>query len=409
MLTKCPECELPVSDKAILCPHCGYPLKPEYTKKVARKKPKRQRLPNGFGQISELKGLNLRKPFRAMVTIGKTDKGKPICKLLQPEAYFETYNEAYMALMEYNRNPAIISNSITIGELYDRWFKARSTEWKEAVINSTKSAWRYCNSVKNIKVTELRPHHIRYCIEEAEVEIHGEVRTASPQFKRRIKTIFNKMLNYAVEYDIVDKNIARTFIVEKTLKDKEIEENSSKHIPYTDEEIKTLWENAEISPAARVILIQCYSGMRPKELEILEVENINIENRTMKTGVKTKAGINRIIPIHSKIYGLVKTQYEKALKVGSKYLFYREYAGKVIQYTRSCFLKDIEYAKRDLNISKEHRPHDGRAHFITQAKKYNVDEYAIKRIVGHSIKDITELIYTQRDIDWLVNEMEKIK
>ena len=27
MLMKCPECELQVSDKAIDCPHCGYPLK----------------------------------------------------------------------------------------------------------------------------------------------------------------------------------------------------------------------------------------------------------------------------------------------------------------------------------------------------------------------------------------------
>ena len=25
-LIKCPECELQVSDKAITCPHCGYPL-----------------------------------------------------------------------------------------------------------------------------------------------------------------------------------------------------------------------------------------------------------------------------------------------------------------------------------------------------------------------------------------------
>lgn len=26
MLIKCPECELQVSDKAMNCPHCGYPI-----------------------------------------------------------------------------------------------------------------------------------------------------------------------------------------------------------------------------------------------------------------------------------------------------------------------------------------------------------------------------------------------
>lgn len=43
------------------------------------------------------------------------------------------------------------------------------------------------------------------------------------------------------------------------------------------------------------------------------------------------------------------------------------------------------------------------------AKKYNVDEYAIKYIVGHSISDITEKVYTERKSDWLKSEIEKIK
>ena len=120
MLTKCPECGLPVSDKAISCPHCGpfagllalADYMKNDKKKSARKKPKRRRLPNGFGQISELKGQNLRKPFRAMVTIGKTDEGKPICKLLQPQAYFETYNDAYQALMKYNKDHHSLNNQL---------------------------------------------------------------------------------------------------------------------------------------------------------------------------------------------------------------------------------------------------------------------------------------------------------
>ena len=29
MLLKCPECELQVSDKAMVCPHCGYPMNPD--------------------------------------------------------------------------------------------------------------------------------------------------------------------------------------------------------------------------------------------------------------------------------------------------------------------------------------------------------------------------------------------
>ena len=38
-----------------------------------------------------------------------------------------------------------------------------------------------------------------------------------------------------------------------------------------------------------------------------------------------------------------------------------------------------------------------------------MDEYALKRIVGHAIKDITENTYTDRPISWLREEIEKIK
>ena len=55
MLIQCPECDLQVSDKANTCPHCGYPLKPDAKPKSSRKPNKRRRLPNGFGQISEIK------------------------------------------------------------------------------------------------------------------------------------------------------------------------------------------------------------------------------------------------------------------------------------------------------------------------------------------------------------------
>lgn len=72
-------------------------------------------------------------------------------------------------------------------------------------------------------------------------------------------------------------------------------------------------------------------------------------------------------------------------------------------HTRFGMIRD------ELNLNPEHRPHDGRKHFVTMAKKYGVDEYAIKYMVGHKISDITEKVYTQREFEWLKDEIEKIK
>lgn len=242
------------------------------------------RLPNGFGQISEVRGRNLRKPFRAMVTAGRTDEGKPIVCPLRPVAYFETYNEAYEALMKYNAHP----------------------------------------------------------------------------------------------FDLIDKH-----------------------------------------PIIDMILIQCYSGWRPGELCDLKMKDVDMDVGTFTGGLKTKAGINRTVPIHPRIYNLVKARYEKALEAGSPYLFFtirqrgfhhqNTVKGEVTQMRYASFsVQLVNEVVPLLSLNPEHKGHDGRITFVTMAKKYNMDEYAIKRLVGHHIKDLTERVYTQRSIDWLKNEIEKI-
>ena len=128
--------------------------------------------------------------------------------------------------------------------------------------------------------------------------------------------------------------------------------------------------------------------------------------------MKTDAGENRVVPIHSKIRSLVKVRFDDPVHLGSEYLInctdthtYRS----GLPFTYDKYSKRFKNIIRFLDLNKKHRPHDGRVQFITMAKKYNVDEYAIKYMVGHSITDITEKIYAKREVSWLSSEIEKIK
>ena len=85
-----------------------------------------------------------------------------------------------------------------------------------------------------------------------------------------------------------------------------------------------------------------------------------------------------------------------ATKGGYK-LTYDKYANR--------FKKIVE----ELELNKEHRAHDPRNTFITRGKKAGISDNAIKKIVGHSTKtDVTEHVYTERDIEWLRKDIEKI-
>ena len=410
MLTQCPECELPVSDKANACPHCGYPLKPSEKQKRPRKSNKRRRLPNGFGQISEIKNRNLRNPFRAMVTVGKTPEGKPICKPLKPESYFATYNDAYAALVEYNKNPYDLEPSITMQELYDKWLPEY-----EKTVKSTKSvtsAWAYCSGVYKMRVMDIRARHVKGCMEEGVAIIRGKEQHPSATMKNQIKSLFNMMLDYALEYELVDRNYSRTFnLTEETVK--EIQSVKKEHIAFTDEEMDLLWTNISSKQGIDILLIQCYSGWRPQELGLLELKDVDLENWTFRGGIKTDAGENRVVPIHSRIQDLVLRKYQEAEALGSPYLLNwadpNNRNKKNIKLTYARYQKAFERIRDELKLNPNHRPHDGRTHFVTMAKRYGVDEYAIKYMVGHKISDITEKVYTLREFAWIREEIEKIK
>lgn len=233
MLIKCPECELQVSDKAVSCPHCGFPLQPNIKpRKTRNKNNKRRRLPNGFGQISEIKNRNLRNPFRAMISVGKDSNGRPICKPLKPESYFPTYNDAYAALVEYNKNPYDLEPSITMKELYEKWL----AEYEKTVksTRSVASAWGYCSAVYDMRVKDVRARHVKGCMDEGISKVRGEEKTPSASMKNQIKSLFNLLLDYALEYELVDRNYSRTFnLSEETIK--EIVTVKNEHIPFTDE------------------------------------------------------------------------------------------------------------------------------------------------------------------------------
>lgn len=345
-----------------------------------------------------------------MVTVGKTPDGKPICKPLKPESYFATYNDAYAALVEYNKNPYDLEPSITMQELYDKWLPEY-----EKTVKSTKSAtsaWAYCSGVYKMRVMDIRARHVKGCMEEGVAVIRGKEQHPTATMKNQIKSLFNMLLDYALEYELVDRNYSRTFnLTEETVK--EIQSVKKEHIAFTDEEMDLLWANASSKQGVDILLIQCYSGWRPQELGLLELKDVDLENWTFQGGMKTDAGENRVVPIHSRIQDLVLRKYQEAEALGSPYLLNwadpNNRNRKNLKLTYARYQKAFERIRDELKLNPNHRPHDGRTHFVTMAKRYGVDEYAIKYMVGHKISDITEKVYTRREFAWLREEIEKIK
>lgn len=374
------------------------------------------KLPNGYGSVTKLSG-NRRKPYLARVTLGwitDEQKGKTVQNRVTIGT-FKTKKEALQALAEYSANPYDVqNNNFTLAELYQKWTESYFPSLNgDSSIRTITSAWRYCHAIYGMRVKDIRARHIKGIIENGFVisstgKKSGQKIPASPGTKARIKSLFNLMLDYALEYELVDKNYARTFDLSNDII-KEKEAATRGHIIFTEAEMQILWDNVDSLRFVDWILIQCYMGWRPQELAILKIDDINLDEQYIVGGMKTSAGKNRIVPIHPRIKHLILRNYDQAIELGSKNLFNDPLAvkgGMLITYDK--YAGRFAKIMTALNFREDHRPHDPRKTFITMAKKAEVDEYVIKRLIGHHITDITEGTYTERDIEWIRAELEKM-
>lgn len=370
---------------------------------------------NGTGNIYKMKGGKRRKPWRVRVTVGwelnpKTGRCKQNLKTL---GYYASRAEAEAALVAYQECPYDLNTKdITFKELYEQWtedyFKKLTSISSERTITS---AYRYCSGLYNMKMRDIRIYHLQECMDKGYIipdrgKEKGQKRYASACTKVRIKSMFNLMFDWAYAREIVDRNYARAFELDKETKIKQVREKRKNTI-FSNEEIDLLWKNVDKIAFVDMVLCGIYSGWRPQELAILKIKDIDLELQVMYGGMKTDAGKDRCVPIHPLIQPLIEKRYAEAKELGSNYLFNDINGQQGIYMTydkyRGRFNKVVE------RLQMDHHPHETRHTFITKAKRVRMEEYILKRIVGHAINDNTEKTYTHREIEELKAEMRKIE
>ena len=346
-------------------------LRPFFGKKVLSMAMKRA---NGDGSVYKIGGKR-RKPFGARITVGwQIDPNTGSARqIYQSIGTFATRVEAETALNNYLQNPYDIeAHKITFSGVYDLW----SAEYYETLKNpssarSYKAAYNYCSPIYNVRMRDLRVSHLQGVIKDADV---GEAT------KGRMKSLFNLMYKYAMIHEIVDKDYSALFVQKVGKRDK------TKRVPFKNSEVQRLWKIRDFG-VTDMILFSLYTGFRPSEVLLIENCNVDLERWRIKGGMKTEAGTDRIVPIHSRIRSLVVDHYNPE----NKFLFPNE---------KNQFMTYDQYRGRFKKVMRflgtTHTPHEARHTFISCAKHFKVDENLLKAIVGHKIRDVTEAVYTHR-------------
>lgn len=324
---------------------------------------------NGDGSIIKLSGKR-RNPYAVRVTIGWNDKGKQQYRYV---GYYSSKTEAKQALNKYLANPQLqIIERQTFENVFNNMLE------KSNFTDGTKK--QYISGFKKLEALKKRQIDTITLEELEEIMLYE-----TPNTQARIKKTLANIYKYALKYQYVTRNLAE-FLEVKTVKAKERQ-------IFTKEEIQALWNNLGKYRHNDIPIMLLYSGLRISELLGITTENVDLENKTLYIATsKTAAGV-RTVPIHNKIYPLIKKRYNSK----NKYLFMN--GGRKLPYST--------YMREFWNV-ENHTPHEARHTFVTQLEKCSDDKIAIKKIIGHALTDITDH-YTHRTIQELsdiVNQLE---
>ncbi len=328
------------------------------------------RNPNGYGSVVKLSG-NRRKPFVVRKTTGWNDKGHPIYLVI---GYFSTQQEGMIALAEYNKNPYDVEKSkITLEELYEKWKEMKLPKLGTSLQKCLKSAYKHTEKLWKMAYKDIRSYHMQDCID-----------TCGYGYSTQglIKNLFGHLDEFAMEMDVISKMYSELITTDS------IPETSKQ--PFTDEEVKTLWEHQD-EEWVDSVLIMIYSGWRITEFLNLKKEDIDLKQETMMGGIKTKAGKGRIVPIHQKVQKFI----ELRLNCSTAYLI--EENGKKLT-------NDVFYNKWDdiMNrLGMKHTPHEARHTFRSSLDSAGANKKCIDLMMGHKSKDVGERVYTHKTLDEL--------
>lgn len=340
---------------------------------MPRGKPIRNK--NGYGTVVKLSG-NRRNPYEVRVNTRMDERYYPVYDVL---GRFEDRETALFALAQYNKNPYDLKgNQMTFSEVYTLWYDNKfngKRKYSNSSMTCTKSAYTKCKSLHGLKIADIRTHHMQLILDDF---------TLSHAYMEQIRNLLKQVFKFAMLNDYITKNYADYITINK-------EDDDEHGIPFTTEEISKLW-NAYYNnvPDVDMVLMLIYSGWRIGEF--LTLDEIDLQNMTMRGGVKTEAGKNRLVPIHTKIADMINNRKSSGWFKNNQY----------------AYSKAFKAAVAATGITTYHTAHDCRHTFVTLLSNAGADSTSIKRLVGHSSDNVTEKIYTHKDIEQLRKAIQLI-
>ena len=317
---------------------------------------------------------------------------------------FGSRKEAREALELYNKHPTLKYN-YTLEDTYNDWKKAAFLDISAQTQTSWTTSWtkiKECAEpalasklIREITTGELRELLEYYAKDRIGIDKDGksvQIQALSKSYVTQIKALLTQLWNHATENNIVDRNYAALVKLPKM--------EAGVRRAMTDLEFAKLEKGWETATGGDACLVLCYTGFRVTEFCQLTKFSYDPKAKTLTGGIKTEAGRDRIIPVHSKILPIIERWYK-----ASTGPLYPRPDGKA--YTKDSFSNGVwKPCMRSLGLPDDLTPHSARHTFGTRMAAAGARPEDIQKILGHTDYSMTANTYINQDVSALKSAME---
>lgn len=413
----------------------------ENNQHCSKKTLNKKKRPNGKGSAVFLKGNNRHFPWGARITIGKDINGKTIRHFID---FFKTELDTLVFLENYHKEPYPIyikkkvydrivtfpkkpyplvpvenphkivekrvqKDNYTFKQLYEEFEIMKLPNKEERMQDKhfhVKPKGKYAYGYSRGLITAFHNSTALYD------KVYKDLRTSD--FQNHLNTcgksfgslkqmvnLFMKLDEYALQEDIIDKGYAQHVKISET---GNATKNHKRRTPLNYEQIQYLWnitpEDYKEEFIRDFLLIALYTGARAEELLFIYTKNIFLDKNYFVAGLKTKAGINREIPIHPDIKPIIEKYYDP----NNEFLFMQPNRRR-INYDYYQYHYKFNFKSKHPFL-ENHTAHECRHTLRTELERLNIKKVIINAILGHSNDNVGEDIYTHISIE---EKLEAIK
>lgn len=336
------------------------------------------RRPNKKGSVYKKSDKPRRNPWVAAISY----YGKDYKLHRKYLGYYRTKTEALEAIDKYNSDPYDISaKDITFKQVFEMWSERNLEAKSRQRASSMLSSFNNCEKLHNRPIQDIKLADLQ--------SIFDSSPNMSQSFYNNIKILMKNIYDTAIKHEFVTRNLV-DFIDLPKAKEKKAKNK------FTNDEIQKIYEDSlRGNEVAKIIVILFYTGYRITELLEMNVKNVNLEERyILGGGKKTKAGKNRIVPLHKKIVPFISER----LSLDNDTLY---------NFSYMYFLKKFNAYMNDLGFN--HTIHETRHTTASLLSGAGIDDKIIKRILGHAFNDLTEDVYIHKSAEELRNAIDTLE